>query len=493
MQNTPSLPDLECAPAWSLRALDQVRDEVYCVDMDNSSLLYANYPALENLQYSLFRLRSLKFEDIFPEYTPDFFGRFFDHSATAPNVGEAIEIRLLRRNGTRYTALFYLLASLFNQRPCYLLIGYDASMAKAAARAMELSESRYRAIISNIPGLIFQCSRVAEHKLNFQYLNEHCEDLLGISSAKLYDYPDLFTEMMLLKDSEKFWHTLDESGKQLSTLNWQGQIHIAKWQDTKWISIRATPQRLLNGKILWDGVITNITETKLKEIELTRSRAQLAELSAHIQRVKEEERTRIAREIHDDLGGNLTAAKMALGLLKRRFDDTNIVVREKIDYATHLLDRTIDSIHRIAADLRPSVLDFGLIAAIEWQATEFERLSGITCHFHRNLEEIALDDTTSAAIFRIFQEALTNVSKHAQASEVRANLSVNHQSLYLHISDNGQGMKKSEQNKPDSFGIRGMTERVASLHGDLRIESEMGKGTRLFIQIPLEQKAEIEK
>lgn len=489
------LPDLAHGLAWPFDALDQVRDEVYCIDGATLSMLYANRPALHNLQHTLFQLRTLTFRDIFPEYTPDFVAGCLSTPSQTNSYGSALinpsvderrlEIRLLRRNGTRYTAIFRLLSCQFDQQPGYLLVGYDISVAKAAARAMELSESRYRAIISNIPGLIFQCSRTADGTLHFQYLNEHCEDLLGISSTALYDHPTLFAEAMLPENSISFWRMLDESERNLSLLNWQGQIRIAKWQDTKWVSIRATPQRLTLGTTLWDGVITNITDTKLEEFELKHSRAQLAELSAHIQRVKEEERTRIAREIHDDLGGNLTATKMALGLLKRHLDAADTIAREKMDYAAHLLDRTIDSIHRIAADLRPGVLDFGLVAAIEWQTREFERLHGIPCHFTSQAEDIALDDTTASAIFRIFQEAMTNVSKHAQASEVQATLLVDDHTLTLHIADNGQGMKKSEQSKPDSFGIRGMTERVASLRGDLRIESEIGKGTQLFIQIPL--------
>ena len=160
--------------------------------------------------------------------------------------------------------------------------------------------------------------------------------------------------------------------------------------------------------------MTNITASKQEQEEIIRSRAQLAELSAHINTVKEQERTHIAREIHDDLGGNLTAIKMALALLTRRLPGNNPDLTEKAAYVESLVDRTIETVHRIAANLRPGILDFGLVAAIDWQAKEFEKQVGIPCKFSSNKTDIDLDLDQATALFRIFQEALTNIAKHAK-------------------------------------------------------------------------------
>jgi two-component system sensor histidine kinase UhpB len=211
----------------------------------------------------------------------------------------------------------------------------------------------------------------------------------------------------------------------------------------------------------------------------------LAELSAHVERVKEQERTRIAREIHDDLGGNLTAIKMALALVTRRLPVEDSALFEKASYVDSLVDRTIETVHRISGDLRPSVLDFGLVAAIEWQAKEFEKQVGIPCKVTSNIEEINLHLDQATALFRIFQEALTNISKHAQATRVVVRLMRNECNVELEIEDNGLGLGKSDKLKPKSFGIRGMIERAVALGGTLSVNDGEGGGAIVTITIPL--------
>ena len=347
-----------------------------------------------------------------------------------------------------------------------------------------MNETLCQAIVSNLPGLVFQCRRQTDGQLEFPWLSERCLDLLGVTPEALQARPGLFFDLVMTDDLDRLLRDMNQSATEVSGLNWQGKIWIDSWQDVKWISLRATPRRLRDGSTLWDGVITNITQTKHEEQQIRHSHAQMAELSAHIQSLKEQERTRIAREIHDDLGGNLTAIKMALALVRRRCQ-TDEASLEKIGYAESLVDRTIESIHRISVDLRPSVLDFGLVAAIEWQTGEFERLTGIPCTVHCAQEEIGLDADASTALFRIFQEALTNIGKHAQASRVDVELQLDDAWVALAIADDGRGMLASDVRKPDSFGLRGMQERAESLHGRLTIDSTPGKGTRIAIRIPV--------
>jgi signal transduction histidine kinase len=160
-------------------------------------------------------------------------------------------------------------------------------------------------------------------------------------------------------------------------------------------------------------------------------------------------------------------------------------LEEKLTYVESLIDRTIESIHRIAGDLRPGILDFGIVAAIEWQAREFEKQVGIPCHVNSNKKEIELHPDQATALFRIFQEALTNISKHAGATSVDVKLSRTNRNIRLEIADNGKGIADADKGKPQSFGIRGMIERAGALGGDLALEERPGGGCVVSIRIPL--------
>jgi signal transduction histidine kinase len=277
---------------------------------------------------------------------------------------------------------------------------------------------------------------------------------------------------------------MHSSRAEMKVCNWEGRIWIEEWKDIKWVNLRAMPS-LQEGGVQWDGIMTNITQSKLEEAEIKRSREQLAELSAHIQNVKEQERERIAREIHDDLGGTLTAIKMALALLARRLPADDKFLMEKAAYVDSLIDRSIEAVHRISGDLRPSVLDFGLVAAIDWQAKEFEKQVGIPCEFNSNMKDIDLGLEKATALFRIFQEALTNVAKHAGASRVTVRLSKTNRNVRLEVIDNGCGIVPADRMKPKSFGIRGMMERASALGGSLSIGAGQERGTVVTIRIPL--------
>jgi len=176
---------------------------------------------------------------------------------------------------------------------------------------------------------------------------------------------------------------------------------------------------------------------------------------------------------------------MALALLVRRLPDQDSDLLEKASYVDSLIDRSIDAVHRISGDLRPAVLDFGLIAAIEWHAKEFEKQMGILCEVSSNVEEIDLDVDQATALFRIFQEALTNVSKHADASRVEVRLIRTIDHLRLEIADNGKGMAPVDRVKEKSFGLRGMKERALALGGQLTIDAAPFGGTVIVMNMPM--------
>ncbi|MHB1676706.1 MAG: PAS domain-containing sensor histidine kinase [Sulfuriferula sp.] len=455
------------------------------MDCISQRFIQANCSALNNLQYTQAELKTLSPTDIAPEMTGPDLKNILEPLRLGVAACVNFETRHKRRDGSTYPISFRLFRSPADSAPVFIAIGNDITHAHAAANALLLSESRYQAIVSNIPGLVFQCVREHDGSLDFHYVSERCEEVLGIKATNLQANPELFLNLVMADDVSNFKDSMKVSMQRQLTWNWQGRIWIEDWQDIKWISIRATPHQLSTGATMWDGVITNITHMKLEEIEVKRSRAQLAELSSHIQQVKEQERTKIAREIHDDLGGNLTAIKMALALLKRRIPEDDQKSIEKTNYIDDLANRTIESVHRIAGDLRPSILDFGIVAAIEWQAQEFERHIGIPCQFSSSKEDISLNLDQATTLFRVFQEALTNISKHAQATLVTVELKQIGRSVILEIADNGKGMEQSDRLKPNSFGLRGMLERVESLRGTLSITAEKHVGSFISIQIPL--------
>jgi two-component system sensor histidine kinase UhpB len=343
-----------------------------------------------------------------------------------------------------------------------------------------------QAIVSNTPGLVYEFILYADGSVDFPYLSEGCPALLGLPARELQRNPHRFLELIMPDDRKGYLDSMRASAAALTGWNWEGRIWIDEYNDQKWINLRSTPRALPEpaGSVHWQGIMTNITASKLEQLEVTRSRARLAELTAHIEQVKEQERTRIAREIHDDLGGNLTAIKMALMMLTQRLPDDQ-QLRERADYVDALVDRTIESIHRISLALRPSMLDLGLVAALEWQSREFEKQNGISCAFSSNEKEIDLSLDHATALFRIFQEALTNIAKHARASKVTVRLLRSRQHVTLTIADNGVGMAQSDRTKPQSFGLRGMNERARALGGTMALSHAPDGGTLVTIKIKL--------
>ncbi|NPU85160.1 MAG: PAS domain S-box protein [Syntrophaceae bacterium] len=235
----------------------------------------------------------------------------------------------------------------------------------------------------------------------------------------------------------------------------------------------------------------DITERKRAETELERSRQQMRNLSAHLQSVREKERTRIARELHDELGQLLTALNTDLVLLNRKVPEEQPEIRERIDAMSGLVDMTMKTLKRIYMDLRPGMLDhLGLPVAIEWQASEFFKRTGIQCRVTVEPEDMQLNPDLSTAVFRIFQETLTNVWRHAEAKRVQVSLKLTGGEVRLTVKDNGKGITEEQMAKPDSFGLLGMRERVSYWGGDVNITGKKGKGTTVKVRIPYENRGD---
>ena len=224
-------------------------------------------------------------------------------------------------------------------------------------------------------------------------------------------------------------------------------------------------------------------------LELKRSQELFRNLSTHLQMVREEERTRIARKIHDDLGQALTALKIDLSWLNSRLATDQEAVRDKTKTMQALIDETIQTVHKVSEDLRPGILDdFGLPAAIEWHAEEFEKRTGIKCTPVFYPKEFDLDKEKSTALFRIVQESLTNIIRHANATKVEIKLSKKNGILVLEIQDNGKGITEAAITNQRSFGLIGIRERAHSLGGEMNIVGIQDAGTRLTVKMPISER-----
>jgi signal transduction histidine kinase len=227
-------------------------------------------------------------------------------------------------------------------------------------------------------------------------------------------------------------------------------------------------------------------DRKRAEERLRDSHEQLRALSIYLQYVREEERTRIAREVHDELGQSLTRIKMDIAWVGSRLPRSQRPLLEKIARMSEHVDETIQSVRRIATELRPGILDdLGLVAALEWQGNEFQNRTGIECHVTSTLQDTLLDADLNTAFFRIFQETLTNIIRHASATRVDVHTTERDGWLVLTVQDNGRGIKPGEITDRRSIGLLGMEERAALLGGEFHIKGEPGKGTSVTVRIPL--------
>ncbi|MDX9995524.1 MAG: PAS domain-containing sensor histidine kinase [Rhodocyclaceae bacterium] len=243
------------------------------------------------------------------------------------------------------------------------------------------------------------------------------------------------------------------------------------------------------GKVIYRVAnVQDITDMKRHEEELLRSRQLLRELAAHREQIREEERARIAREVHDQLGQYLTALRMDAALLNLSFGADNPELAARVEGMKQTIDTTIGVVRDVATALRPAVLDMGLVSAAEWLLAGFEERSGVLCDLESPAEErLGLDDARATAAFRILQESITNIGRHAMANRVRVSIERAGNSLSMMIADDGTGFDPEVVRERKTFGLMGIRERALIFGGEVRIDSRPGAGTSVSIRIPLKQ------
>ncbi len=350
---------------------------------------------------------------------------------------------------------------------------------KQSTRALQLSEEKFRALIENSSDVI----TILNADATIRYESPSIERVLGYMPKEMID-----------KQACDFVHP-DDAPALRETFNeivaTAGVTRSAEFRfrhrDGFWCVFESFGKRFVdNAGIAVVVNSRNITLRKQAEKELRLSREQLRNHYVHLQTAIEQERTRIAREIHDELGQALTALKMDLAWLDQKMSGHLKALRSKSQVMLKSIDNYIKSVQRISADLRPRLLDdLGLSAAIEWQAREFHERTGIEYQMTFFPEDIVIDQERSTLVFRIFQETLTNIARHAQATRVRISLQQHERKLQMKVRDNGRGITPEQIVDGKSFGLMGMRERVHPLKGKIKIKGRPGRGTIVFLSMPL--------
>lgn len=360
----------------------------------------------------------------------------------------------------------------------YLIgMGIDITERLEAERQVMHEKMLSESIINSMPG-IFYLSDINGGMLRW---NKNFETITGYNAAEIRamrvaDFVD---------DDEK---PLLMARKQVAINQGMTDIeaHILTKQKNKipyWLSSMLTRY---NDQPCLLGVGIDITARKKAEDQLKRSHEDIRRLNAYLQTVREEERAGIAREIHDELGQQLTGLKMDIAWLAKKVPSNDPAVIDKRAEMAKLIDNTVKTVRRISSDLRPGILDdLGLSAALEWQSAEFEKRTGIAFKFNSAINELTLDKKIATGIFRVFQEACTNIMRHSKATLVETSLQYWGNYVILTVKDNGVGFEAGRETESRTLGLLGMRERALMLGGELNIESQKNKGTEIVLRIPI--------
>lgn len=469
---------------------ENVQDVIWVVDRD-FRYTYISPSILRFRGYTVEEAMALPLESIF---TPESYKKLLDlknrklsldkQGGIDPKSSITVELEQCCKNGstiwTEVTAS-YLMGD--NGRPeGFVGITRNITERKKYEETLKESEGRYRTIFENTG----TATAIVDEDVTISLANSQFEKLSGYPRASIENKKCL-TDFVRKEDSERIleYHNLRRTDPVLAPRNYEFRF-MNKDGNTKDVFVTAN---IIPGTTKSVISLLDITEMKKTEQRLMHSQEQLRNLHKHAQDVREGERTRIAREIHDELGQVLTALKMDLAFLSKKIPEDLEPLHTKANHMLKFIDMTIQSVKRITMDLRPGLLDhLGLVPAIEWQADEFQTRTGITCCVHVEPEDIQLDEDESTTVFRIFQETLTNVARHADATRVDTFLRENDGTLEMIVKDNGKGITKKQIEDSKSFGLMGIKERAYFCGGQVSFLGEKDRGTTVIVSIPVVEK-----
>jgi PAS domain S-box-containing protein len=389
-----------------------------------------------------------------------------------------VEANLITRKGLKIP--YYFKASKINYegRQCVVGSAIDISERKKSEDELRLSEQKYKLLFHNNP---LPMIMISLPDLNIIDVNEASVTHYGYTREEFLSMPAI-----ALRPPEEVPRFLESIKIKRDGVRYSGTWHHKK-KDGTLIDVEVISHDIPYGnKPARLVLINDVTEKNKASAALNESLENIRNLTEHIQNIREEERTHIAREIHDELGQQLTVLKMDVSWLNRRIADSDESIKQKLKELSEMLDGTVKTVRRISSELRPSLLDdLGLVAAIDWSLKEFQKRSGIEIEFREPKEEWELGDSVKTGLFRILQESLTNVARHAEARKVKVHLNEKKGQIILSIEDDGKGFDKLETNSKKTLGILGMKERAIKMGGIYEINSLPGKGTIVTITVPV--------
>ncbi len=445
--------------------------------------VYANRAMLNIYGYD--SIEELRTTPVKKRYTPESCAEFqirMEKRRKGDHDPFEYEVNIVRKNGeVRYLQVFRK-EILWNGEKQFQTIYQDITDRKRAEEELRESEERYRILTEKTIAGIY----LIQDGL-FKYVNPTFCEIHGYTQDELVDK---FGPLDLVVEEEKGFLN-DKIQQRLSEEKESDQFSIRIRKKDGEISFLEvfSSYALYAGKPAVLGTCIDITETRKANEAIKKSREELRALTAYLQNIREEERIRISREIHDELGQLLTGIKIDISWLKKKLADTvkpTDPIQTKIDFLLGLTDSVIATTRELSLSLRPGILDdLGLVAAINWEMKRFQEKTGITCTFQSDMAETAIPEDHTTALFRICQECLTNIVRHAHATEVNVTLTEKGGNLVLEIEDNGKGITTEQKRSPISLGLLGMRERIVGLVGRFSIRGAPGKGTKVKVEVPV--------
>jgi two-component system sensor histidine kinase UhpB len=402
----------------------------------------------------------------------------YNQTGEGPILNKLVEISALHKDGREFPIELRIVPVQQGDTEFFCAFLRDITARKKYEEEIKSAQALADKLIDSLPGVFY----FFDQNGKFIRWNRTLETVTGYTSEEVADmHPTGFfhdDEKAYIQDRIIGVFTQGLNDAQANFYTKSGEL-IPYYFKAALVSYDGKPCLIGNG--------IDIAERVEAEKQLQQSLTAIRQLTEYIQNIREEERAHIAREIHDELGQQLTVLKMDVSWLTKRIGlEDDEILRDKLKTLTEMLDGTVKTVRRISSELRPSLLDdLGLIAAIDWHLGEFEKRSGVKTEFKDPDNDIAVPDSVKTGLFRIFQESLTNVARHAKAGHVMVTLGQKDNHIVLSIEDDGKGFEKQHSEDKRTLGILGMKERTAMMGGTYIINSIPGQGTTVIVSVPL--------
>ncbi len=473
--------ELRKSAAWLDGVLQSAMDAIITVD-EGQVIAIFNPAAEQMFGYLAAEVTGGPLERLIPERFRGVHGRHVDRFASAGvptrRMGGLTEVTGRRRDGVEFPIEASISRTATDGGRLLTVILRDMTGRKAVERALRESAQRYQRLVELVPDALW-----IERDGIISFANEACVELLEVPSVGdvlgrsplEFLHPE-FHAAALGRRTALLAAQQGNARMEMKVLRPTGEAREVSVSETTFQD---------EGRVAIIAVLHDITDQKRAQAQTQESREQLRELSAALQNVREEEKASMARELHDELGQALTGMKMDLAEIVGDLTEAQTEARARAADMKALIDATVATVRRIARELRPLMLDdLGLVSTMEWLAKDFAKRTGIAVDLVHPGADFVADPQTSIALFRILQETLTNVARHAQARRVRVQLSRSAHELSLSIEDDGKGLPPGRPGRPKTFGLLGMRERAAMLGGNLEIQSQENAGTCIRVTIP---------